>query len=127
MSKREWIDKAFKDAVDAPKGWDDPDNPQREWVNSLLEKEFEFYKQLSKVKPCEEKINWWIESPKNIPRLKVEDILPYLSDSEQIEFIARNPFAFMSAEEARRDATVQNIKIVKMWADQWHLCLEVER
>lgn len=108
MSKKDWIDKAFKDAIDAQ-------------VNSLIEKEFKFYMQKeNKVKPCEEKV-------KQIPPLKVGDILRYLNDSEQIELISRMPFAFMSAEEAKKDATVRDMKIVKMWADQWHLCLEVER
>ena len=102
------IDKAFKDAIDAQ-------------VTSLFEKEFEFYLQKeNKVKPCEEKV-------KQIPPLKVGDILRYLNDSEQIELISRMPFAFMSAEEAKKDATVRDMKIVKMWTDQWHLCLEVER
>lgn len=115
MSKKDGIDKTFKDEVAA-------------WVNSLYEKEFKFYLQEGrKVKPREEKVNWWVGSPALIPPLKVGDILRYLNDSEQIKLIARMPFAFMSAEEAKKDATVQDMKIVKIWADQWHLCLEVEK
>ena len=92
MSKKDWIDKAFKDAVDMPKAWYDPDNPQRKWVNGLFEKKFEVYKQTkSKVKPCEEKVNWWIGTPGEVEMININEMrkeLEKMGKEDSIEFVA---------------------------------------
>ena len=99
---------------------------KREWINSLFEKEFEFYRQKeSKVKPCEEKVSWWCGSPK--PRLRLGDILPYIPGDQPMVLIINEEFLRTTPFRMKWEEKLLNLKLVSITVSQNDfLRLEVE-
>lgn len=99
---------------------------KRACFNSLFEKEFEFYLQKeSKVKPCEEKVNWWCGTPK--PRLRLGDILPYIPDDQSMVLIMGEKFLWTTPFRAKREEKLLNLKLISITASlSGSLRLEVE-
>lgn len=125
LSKKDWIDKAFKDAVDMPKCWSDPDNPQKKRFNSLFRKEFEPYLQKeSKVKPCKEKVDWWCETP--TPKLRLRDILVYIPENQPIVLRMGEKFLWTTPFKIKREKELLDMRLVSVTISMTGTTMELE-